>query len=307
MPDRLDAMESHALKQMAGLTAPRDRVVGGYVRDLDDLEFSTAAYVTQVFPRHFHETYSISVVEQGAGAIWCEGTNYSLAPNGLTLINPGQVHTGGIRRHGTPLHYRVLYPSIRLIEQLAIGSRTSPPAFRVPSLVEPDTARRLSRLHRLLPDPSRSLERDELLIDALARAFTASGTPAVLQSERGAEPVRIRRALEFLHAHATESVSLGALASALDWTPAHLSRAFRKHVGMPPYAYLLQLRVAIGRSELSSGASIAGAALSAGFADQSHFTREFRRRTGMTPGAYQTLVTHTHGDIKSMQDRRAAS
>jgi len=285
------------------LASARDHVVGGYVRELDDLEYSTATYVTQAFPRHFHDTYSISVVEHGAGAVWCEGTNYTLPPDGVTLINPGQVHTGGITRRGTPMHYRVLYPSVGLIERLAIGRRAAPPAFRLPSLVDVDTARRLSRLHRVLPDASRSLERDELLIDALARAFAASGTPGVLQTARGSEPVGIRRVLEFLHAHATEPVSLSALAASLDWTPAHLSRAFRKQVGMPPYAYLLQLRIAIGRRALAGGATIAAAALAAGFADQSHFTREFRRRTGSTPGAFQALVTHGKVDVKSMQDR----
>lgn len=202
------------------------------------------------------------------------------------------------------MHYRVMYPSVGLIERLAFGSAAAPPAFRIPSLVDSDTARRLSRLHRLLPDPSRSLERDELLIDALARAFAASGTPTVLEPVRGSEPLRIRRVLEFLHAHATEPISLSGLASSLDWTPAHLSRAFRKHVGMPPYAYLLQLRVAIGRRALSNGATIACAALAAGFADQSHFTREFRRRTGTTPGAYQAVVARDTTNIKSMQDGR---
>jgi AraC-like DNA-binding protein len=97
------------------------------------------------------------------------------------------------------------------------------------------------------------------------------------------------------------------LAKALDWTPAHLSREFRKHVGMPPYAYLLQLRVAIGRRELADGATIAAAALAAGFADQSHFTREFRRRVGTTPGAFQALVASGKVHIKSMQDRRSRS
>jgi AraC-like DNA-binding protein len=289
------------------LAALRDQLVGGYVRELDNLEFSTATYVTQAFPRHFHETYSVSVVEHGAGAVWCEGTNYTLPPDGVTLINPGQVHTGGITRRGTPMHYRVLYPSVGLIERFAIGRRGTPPAFRVPSLVDADTARRLARVHRLLPDASRSLERDELLIDALAKAFAISGTPRVLEPGRGSEPIGIRRVLEYLHAHATEPVSLTALAASLDWTPAHLSRAFRKHVGMPPYAYLLQLRIAIGRRELATGASIAAAALAAGFADQSHFTREFRRRTGTTPGAYQGLVSHRGVDIKSMQDRPSRS
>ena len=285
----------------------KDRVVSGYVRELDDLEFSTATYVTQAFPRHFHDTYSISVVEHGAGALWCEGTNYTLPPDAVTLINPGQVHTGGITRRGTPMHYRVLYPSVGLIERLTIGEHPAPPAFRVPSLVDRDTAMRLSRLHRVLPDPSRSLERDELLIDALARAFTASGTPGVLAAGHGSEPVGIRRVLDYLHAHATEPISLGAVADMLDWTPAHLSRAFRKQVGMPPYAYLLQLRIAIGRRALAEGASIAAAALTAGFADQSHFTREFRRRTGTTPGAFQALVTPRRPDIKSMQYRYVRS
>ena len=62
------------------MPALRDHVVGGYVRELDNLEYSTATYVTQAFPRHFHETYSVSVVENGAGAVWCEGTNYTLPP-----------------------------------------------------------------------------------------------------------------------------------------------------------------------------------------------------------------------------------
>ena len=32
----------------------KDRVVGGYVHELDDLEFSTDTYVTNEFPRHFN-------------------------------------------------------------------------------------------------------------------------------------------------------------------------------------------------------------------------------------------------------------
>ena len=205
------------------------------------------------------------------------------------------------------MHYRVLYPSVGLIERLAIGRRAATPAFRVPSLVDTETARRLSRVHRLFPDASRSLERDELLIDALARAFALSGTPTVLERNRGSEPIGIRRVLDYLHAHATEPISLTALSASLDWTPAHLSRAFRKHVGMPPYAYLLQLRITIGRRALADGASIAAAALAAGFADQSHFTREFRRRTGTTPGAFQALEHRRTIDIKSMQDRPSRS
>jgi AraC-like DNA-binding protein len=40
------------------------------------------------------------------------------------------------------------------------------------------------------------------------------------------------------------------------------------------------------RRSLSEGASLADAALAAGFADQSHMSRHFKRAYGLTPAAW---------------------
>jgi len=64
-------------------------------------------------------------------------------------------------------------------------------------------------------------------------------------------------------------------------------RSFRKATGLPPHAYLRQLRVERARELLFRRMPLAEVALAAGFADQAHFTRTFKQITGTTPGRYR--------------------
>jgi AraC-like DNA-binding protein len=68
---------------------------------------------------------------------------------------------------------------------------------------------------------------------------------------------------------------------------AHALPAFRAETGMPPHAYLNQLRVRQARVLLDAGVPPAEAAATTGFADQAHLTRHFKRVVGVPPGAFQ--------------------
>jgi AraC-like DNA-binding protein len=70
-------------------------------------------------------------------------------------------------------------------------------------------------------------------------------------------------------------------------SPFALLRAFRAETGLPPHAYLNQLRVRLARRLLDDGLAPAVVAAEAGFADQAHLTRHFKRVVGVPPGAYQ--------------------
>jgi AraC-like DNA-binding protein len=48
------------------------------------------------------------------------------------------------------------------------------------------------------------------------------------------------------------------------------------------------------REQLASGAAVATAATSAGFADQSHFTKAFRRAHGLGPAEYRRRMFRAH-------------
>ena len=66
-----------------------------------------------------------------------------------------------------------------------------------------------------------------------------------------------------------------------------LTRAFKSAFGLPPHAYLVQLRLARARHLLAKGEQPADMAIALGFADQSHLGRWFVRAYGLTPAAYR--------------------
>jgi AraC-like DNA-binding protein len=93
-------------------------------------------------------------------------------------------------------------------------------------------------------------------------------------------------ARDYLQANYAKPVKLVQLAAVCDASPFHLVRSFRDIIGMPPHAYLTQLRANRARELLRGGETLSGAAYLCGFADQSHLTRTFKRIFGVTPGVY---------------------
>ena len=57
---------------------------------LNDLECIRVSASHHSFPRHFHETYVIEVVEEGRNEFWCEGRRYSAEPNDIIVIHAGE-------------------------------------------------------------------------------------------------------------------------------------------------------------------------------------------------------------------------
>ena len=84
---------------------------------------------------------------------------------------------------------------------------------------------------------------------------------------------------------------LEELAAAVNLSPFHFARVFRRATGLPPHAWLKQRRLEQARGLLKKGCTPLNVALQLGFADQSHLGRWFRRANGLTPGAYRSLCT----------------
>ncbi len=72
----------------------------------------------------------------------------------------------------------------------------------------------------------------------------------------------------------------------LDCSADHAHRRFVLATGATPGTYLTALRLAAGKHHRACGATVAGAAERAGFADAFYFSRVFAREVGRTPSAY---------------------
>jgi AraC-like DNA-binding protein len=85
---------------------------------------------------------------------------------------------------------------------------------------------------------------------ALAEVISAL---AGISRARADQSRPVRRAMEYIRARLTESITLGELASHAGVDKFHLCRAFRAQIGMPPHTYMTHLRVARAKELLVSG------------------------------------------------------
>jgi AraC family transcriptional regulator len=99
---------------------------------------------------------------------------------------------------------------------------------------------------------------------------------------RGSPPQWLIRAREQLSDDAA-GTRIDALARAAGVHRAHFARAFQHWFGIPPSLFRRRTMLNVAIAAVAAGQSIATAAHSAGFADQSHFCRSMRGMLGATP------------------------
>ena len=284
---------------------------------LPGAELVTAEYNEHTFAPHWHEAYTIPVIEGGAECYRYRGTEHVAVAGSVPVINPGELHTGS-RAVDEGWSYRVMYVPIDFLHELAgeIAGRTQPlPWFDAEVIHDLDLAHRLSRAHRLLEaDADRRrgaaaleattgagsvavaklaapasdlLAVEGALLDSLATLLTRYGRTREAALRHGPNDPRVETMKALLAADLTAPLRVADLAQAVGLSPFHATRLFTQATGLPPHAWRTQLRLQRALGPLREGASVADVAAATGFTDQSHFTRHFRRMFGVPPGRWQ--------------------
>lgn len=255
-------------------------------RDESGIEVQSADAYREEFPRHFHEQYSVGVVQSGALALECRGVRH-FAPAGTGgVVNAGEVHAGGPASESGWSFCNFLVP-VRLLREVMeeLTGREALPEF--PNLVFRDGLLNdyLLQLRRVLVGRRPVLERESSFLAALGVLVSRH---AVQQEARRAAKDRpgVRRVCEFLEEVYFAGFQLDDLARIAGMSRFHFLRVFRATTGLTPHAYLIQIRVERAKALLAAGEPIATAAQQCGFCDQAHLHRNFKRLFGYTPGQY---------------------
>jgi AraC-like DNA-binding protein len=238
------------------------------------------------FPRHSHEEFTVGVFDTGNGSLGYRRASWRAYDGTVLAVPPDEAHTAEPLR-GSGWTYRAMYPSTELMSAALGHADGDPPVFfSQPIYDDPPLARTLAHLHAMLESGTQTLDAEAVLVTALHALVARHGVapPAARPDTPVARIVTTTR--EYLHTNYSRPIKLATLAALCDTSPFHLVRCFTDVVGMPPHAYLTQLRANRARALLLRGERLSGVAYSCGFCDQSHLTRTFKRLFGVTPGSY---------------------
>lgn len=99
---------------------------------------------------------------------------------------------------------------------------------------------------------------------------------------------RIHEVQVFLEDNLDRDVDLRTIAEEAALSPYYFTRQFTALVGVPPYRYLIGLRIDRAKALLrESEYTVTQICHLVGFNSVSHFTTTFHRRTGLSPSAYR--------------------
>lgn len=188
----------------------------------------------------------------------------------------------------------MFYLGIPVLQQVAadIADRPREVPFFGPGVIDdPPLARRLREVQLRLEEPSIPLlEQEALVLGVLAQLVRRHADAPTSLARTGPEPRAVGLIKRYLEERYADEVSLEQLSHLTQLSRYHLIHVFRETVGLPPYAYLRQVRVARTKALLASERPIAEAALETGFSDQSQLRRLFKRLWGVTLGNHRNGV-----------------
>ncbi len=253
--------------------------------------FVTLTDSARSFPRHWHGNYGLGVVDRGAQrSASGRGAVEAFAGQCMTH-NPGEVHDG-MPIDGAARRWRMFHIEPSAMARLFGVTSSDDIEWHAPVLDDHALRSALDCAFAALgaarsapqtsnPDGLALLE--EALLLAVARASQPSGAPRVRQTNSQNLAIVVERLSDDLK----QAPTLDELAVLVGTSRYTLVRQFGRRHGLPPMAWLLQLRLQRARERIAAGWGLADTATSCGFSDQSHLTRLFTRQFGYTPGSWR--------------------
>jgi AraC family transcriptional regulator, L-rhamnose operon transcriptional activator RhaR len=257
-------------------------------------------------PVHTHSFVEIAFAVSGAGIHHCLAGRSEMRTGDVVLLRPGVWH--GYENCGPLEVYNCCFSGELLRRELSwtredplLGYLLWTGPYSAPgrgvltvSLDPPAFDECMTHLEALAKMRYRPLAQHRgdvvgrlaLLFSQLGRA--AAETHGALLREPGPVHPAVVRAMRLLEADVARRWTLTGLASELHLAPGYLVRLFKAATGLPPMAYLAQVRAEHAAVRLlHSGEPITCIGQAVGWADQNYFARRFKAHYGLSATAYR--------------------
>lgn len=139
--------------------------------------------------------------------------------------------------------------------------------------------------------------RVSILLDNLLVSFLKNESGR--RNESGRE--RLRGAVDYIHKHYQENITLADLATHTYLSVTYVSRSFQKYLSISFTGYLTQVRLLHAASLLRSDKTITDIAYESGFSSSSALIDAFKQYNGITPGQYRRNLEAAEEGLKRQE------
>lgn len=246
-----------------------------------NLEYISIENQTTSFPKHFHETFCISLIHKGVEQIDFENQSLFSEAGTISITNPFEVHSNPLINSSSYLKFDTIYipneimqfvlngKTIKFINRKIENKKANRLFIKLKNAIDSKIVERIEttllQFVNCLKDYSQENEHDfyELNLDDF-------------------KPIN-----SYIENHICEKFNLDELSQLANINKFGFTKKFKFAAGMTPMNYILMKKVFSSKSLITSDAQLTEIAYQYNFTDMAHYSKTFKRFIGISPKKYQ--------------------
>lgn len=251
----------------------------------EDISFISIENQRQDFPKHFHETFCISLIKSGIEKIELENEFFYSNANCISITNPYEIHANPIIDKDIKVSFDTIYISAELMSAVLKKRKIE---FASRQIQDSQINKSFAQLFDHLKYGSID-KKDLLLKNFVYNIFPYSQTMkddnrSSFQSEY------LSDLITFIETNLDNKIYLNELAKIVHLNKFSFAKKFKSTTGMTPINYVLMKKVFSAKAQFTSDCDITDIAYSYNFTDAAHFSHAFKKYIGISPTAYRAQL-----------------
>ncbi|MCG8796665.1 AraC family transcriptional regulator [Tenacibaculum finnmarkense] len=251
---------------------------------LDDLEYITIENQTTEFPKHFHETFCISLIHKGIEQIDFENQSLFSEAGSISITNPFEIHSNPLFDRKNQLKFDTIYIPNQLIKDILNGKSIKFTNRKINS----------KNANRLFLELKNAIDKQETKnIEFYLRQFINTLKTYSQENKKEYSELKLnsfKQINNYIESHIYDKFSLNELSKIANINKFGFAKKFKASTGMSPINYILMKKVFSSKKLINPNTELTTIAYQYNFTDLAHFSNTFKRFVGISPKKYQQSI-----------------
>ncbi|WP_106794683.1 AraC family transcriptional regulator [Aquimarina sp. Aq78] len=252
---------------------------------LDNLEYINVQKQVTDFPKHYHETFCISLIHKGIEQIELESQSIFSEKGCITITNPYEIHSNPLIDSTSQVEFDTIYISKDVMKYLFNGKNITFVNRKINN-------KNANQLFRLLKNAI--IINDIPTIENLLFQFVA--TLKHYSQEKKEEYSELNfNSLHNVSSYIDNNISskfcLDKLSKIANLNKYGFAKKFKASTGMTPMNYILMKKIFSSKQLITKNTDLTQIAFDYEFSDLAHFSNTFKRYVGISPKMYQKSIS----------------
>ena len=252
----------------------------------DKLEYISIENQTTEFPKHFHETFCISLIHKGTEQIDFENQSLFSEANSISITNPYEIHSNPLIDKSSYLKFDTIYVPNKLMKLALNGENIQ--------FINGNRKIKSNKTNTLFLELKEAL--DSKKNKAIEYHFFKFAFALKKYSEENKNEYsnvdfnNFNEVNIYIENHIQQKFCLDELSRIVNINKYGFAKKFKAITGMSPINYILMRKVFSSKKLIDSTTNLTDIAYQYNFTDMSHYSKTFKRFIGISPKEYKESI-----------------